>query len=255
MGQGAQEVARRRGSDVRTLARLLHRDLEWITMKALEKDRTRRYASASEFAADLGRHMANEPVIAGPPGIGYRMRKFARRQRGLVAAGSAVALALLVGAIVSFSLYLRDVREQELAESESYAATLIAADLQLRAGSVDDARSRLASTPPALRGWEWRHLMARTDQSTATIYSREFNGPEVHLRAPEMRFSEDAAQLFSYGGTLLRWWDLATKRLVTDWSGPGRVLAIGPFWKDGFDRTAVGRFCRSARRRFCSSAI
>jgi WD40 repeat protein len=229
MGQAAKEVARRRRSDVRTLVRLLHGDLEWITMKALEKDRTRRYASASEFAADLARHMANEPVVAGPPGIGYRMRKFVRRHRGLVAAGSTVAFALLVGAIVSFSLYLRAVGEQERAESESYAATLVAADLQLRAGQGDDARAGLAATPHALRGWEWRHLMARTDQSTATIYSREFLGPEIHVRTPELRFSEDGGQLFSYGDTRLRSWDLATKRLVTDWSGPGRVLAIGPY--------------------------
>ena len=67
MGHGAQEVARRRRSDVRTLIRLLRGDLEWIAMKALEKDRTRRYASASEFAADIGRHLGNEPVAARPP--------------------------------------------------------------------------------------------------------------------------------------------------------------------------------------------
>ena len=228
MGHAAQEVARHRRSDVRTLTRLLRGDLEWITMKALEKDRTRRYASASELASDIARHMANEPVMAGPPRIGYRIRKFSRRHRGLLAAGSAVALALLVGAIVSFWLYLRAVREQEKAESESYAATLVAADLQLRSGQVENARSGLANTPPALRGWEWRHLMARMDQSIATIYSPEFIGPEVHYRSVEMRFSEDGAQLFAYGGTLVRSWDLTTKRLVTDWYGPGRVLAIGP---------------------------
>ena len=63
-GEAAQEVARQRHSDVRSLARLLRGDLEWITMKAIEKDRTRRYASASEFAADIGRHLTSEPVLA-----------------------------------------------------------------------------------------------------------------------------------------------------------------------------------------------
>jgi hypothetical protein len=122
MGEAAQEVARHRRSDVRAMVRLLRSDLEWITMKALEKDRARRYASASEFAADITRHPGNEPVLARPPGVGYRTRKFVRRHQGLVAAGSAVALALLIGAVVSFVLYLKAAREQELAESESYAA-------------------------------------------------------------------------------------------------------------------------------------
>jgi WD40 repeat protein/serine/threonine protein kinase len=231
MGQGAQEVARHRRSDVRTLVRLLRGDLEWITMKALEKDRTRRYASASEFAADIARHLGNEPVLAGPPTIGYRTKKFVRRHQGLVAAGSAVALALLIGAVISFSLYLKAVQERERAESESYSANLSAADMLLRAGQVSDARFRLANTPPALRGWEWRHLMARTDESTATIYSLDFSGAETHNRNREIVFSEDGAQAFSYGDTLLRSWDIATKRLATDLTGLGRVLAVGAHGK------------------------
>jgi serine/threonine protein kinase len=69
LGQTAQEIARRRSSDVQTLLRLLRGDLEWITMKALDKDRTRRYPSASEFATDIARHLRNEPVTAGPPSV------------------------------------------------------------------------------------------------------------------------------------------------------------------------------------------
>ena len=218
MGEAAQEAARHRRSDVRTMARLLRGDLEWITMKALEKDRTRRYASASEFAADIARHLGNEPVLAGPHGFGYRTRKFVGRHKGLVAAGSAVALALLIGAVVSFVLYLKAAREQERAESESYTANLTAADVQLRAGQVSDARSRLANAVPALRGWEWRYLMARTDESSATIYARD---------ASEMELSEDGERVFSYGETSLRSWDVLTKRLVMDRPGFGRVLAVG----------------------------
>src|SRR5262249_390606 len=84
LGQTATEVARHRRSDVRTLMRLLRGDLECITMKALEKDRTRRYPSASEFAADIGRHLANEVVSASSPSVAYRTRKFIRRHRGRV---------------------------------------------------------------------------------------------------------------------------------------------------------------------------
>jgi serine/threonine protein kinase/Tol biopolymer transport system component len=101
MGEAAQEVARHRRSDVRTLVRLLRGDLEWITMKALEKDRTRRYASASDFAADIGRHLASEPVAAGPPSLTYRLRKAVRRNRGKLAAVAAAFAALAFGLIPS----------------------------------------------------------------------------------------------------------------------------------------------------------
>jgi serine/threonine protein kinase/Tol biopolymer transport system component len=101
LGQTASEIARRRRSDVRTLIRLLRGDLEWITMKALEKDRTRRYASASDFAADIGRHLASEPVSAGPPTFAYRFQKAVRRNRRKIAAGAVIAAALALGLIPS----------------------------------------------------------------------------------------------------------------------------------------------------------
>jgi serine/threonine protein kinase/Tol biopolymer transport system component len=101
LGQTATEIARRRKSDVRTLIRLLRGDLEWITMKALEKDRTRRYASASDFAADIGRHLASEPVSAGPPTFAYRFQKAVRRNRGKIAAAAVIAAALALGLIPS----------------------------------------------------------------------------------------------------------------------------------------------------------
>jgi serine/threonine protein kinase/Tol biopolymer transport system component len=99
LGQTATEIARRRKSDVRALIRLLRGDLEWITMKALEKDRTRRYATASDFAADIGRHLASEPVSAGPPTFAYRFQKAVRRNRGKIAAGAVIAAALAIGLI------------------------------------------------------------------------------------------------------------------------------------------------------------
>jgi eukaryotic-like serine/threonine-protein kinase len=229
-GQAAQEVARQRQSDVRGMARLLRGDLEWITMKALEKDRTRRYASASEFAADIARHLANEPVVAAAPRITYQAAKFVRRHRGMVAAASAVMAALLIGAVVSFALYLKASKEQEIAQSESYSANLSAADMQLREGLVREAKFRLANTPVALRGWEWRYLMASTDQSTATVYSRDFT-LDVKFRGRRIVFSEDGEQFISAGDTILRSWDVRTKRLVTEFSGLGRILAIGPHGK------------------------
>src|SRR5262249_12525764 len=79
------------------LKRALRGDLDWIVMKALEKDRTRRYETANGFAADVLRHLAHEPVVAAPPSRAYRMRKFVRKHRGAVIAASLVLLALLGG--------------------------------------------------------------------------------------------------------------------------------------------------------------
>jgi tetratricopeptide (TPR) repeat protein len=76
-------------------------DLDWIVMKALEKDRTRRYETANGFAADLLRYLADEPVTACPPTIGYRLRKSARRNKVALATSGVVALALLAGTVAS----------------------------------------------------------------------------------------------------------------------------------------------------------
>ncbi|MBL8755760.1 MAG: tetratricopeptide repeat protein, partial [Planctomycetes bacterium] len=77
-------------------------ELDWIVMKALERDRARRYATAHELAADVRAHLAGEPIVAAPPGAGYRLRKFVRRNRVLVAATSAVVAALAIG-LVAFA--------------------------------------------------------------------------------------------------------------------------------------------------------
>jgi len=99
LGDDSRAAARHRRSDSATLARELKGDLDWIVMKALEKDRTRRYGSPVELAADIGRYLANEPVEASPPSTAYRLRKFVRRNRMVVAAGSMVIAALVLGVI------------------------------------------------------------------------------------------------------------------------------------------------------------
>jgi len=83
--------------DPRGLVRRLRGDLDWIVLKALEKQRGRRYSSPADFAADLQRHLRNEPVLAGPPSRVYRLKKFVRRHRIGVTAASLVVLALVVG--------------------------------------------------------------------------------------------------------------------------------------------------------------
>jgi tetratricopeptide (TPR) repeat protein len=97
LGDAAEGIARRRGTDGASLARRLRGDLDWIVMRAMEKDRGRRYPAVSELAADLQRHLHHQPVSAGPPGAAYRIRKLVRRHKIAVAAATAVLLALLLG--------------------------------------------------------------------------------------------------------------------------------------------------------------
>jgi serine/threonine protein kinase len=90
------EIARHRRLEVQALSRMLRGDLDWIAMRALEKDRSRRYATASELAEDVRRHLHNEPVQAGPPGAAYRVKKFLSRNRAAVGWGMTLALLLVL---------------------------------------------------------------------------------------------------------------------------------------------------------------
>jgi serine/threonine protein kinase/tetratricopeptide (TPR) repeat protein len=118
LGHDSSVAADRRRTDLGGLVRQLRGDLDLIVMKALEKDRTRRYASPAELADDIHRHLAHEAVEASPPSAAYMLRKFVRRNRVFVAAGSLVLAALLIG-IVGTTIGL--VRAQREAESARQA--------------------------------------------------------------------------------------------------------------------------------------
>lgn len=101
----APAAAATRGVTAPALRRRLRGDLDWITLQALERDPARRYQSAADLAADLERHLRHEPVLAGPPGIAYRLRKFGRRHRTVAASGVAIVLALVVGLLATLWQY------------------------------------------------------------------------------------------------------------------------------------------------------
>ena len=108
MGAAASDIAARRQTDPVSLRRLVDGDLNSITMKALEKARERRYASVSDLAADIQRHMEDRPVLASPPSRLYRTRKFLRRHR-LAALGTAAGVVFLVlSGVTAWSLSHRD---------------------------------------------------------------------------------------------------------------------------------------------------
>jgi WD40 repeat protein len=115
-------IAATRGVEPEQLRRSLRGDLDWIVMKALEKDRARRYESANGFATDVLRHLAYEPVLAAPPSRVYRLRRFVRKHRAAVVTAVAFVLLLLLGAAVSAWQAVAATRAEKVASDERDAA-------------------------------------------------------------------------------------------------------------------------------------
>ncbi len=151
LGDERTVIITRRRVDLRTLTEQLRGDLDWITARAMEKDRTRRYGMASDLAADVERYLAHQPVQARPPSPAYLARKFVRRHRVGVAAGSLIAGAVLLGAaglavgLVQATRARAEADRQrsaavasaELATREGNKATAISAFLQNMLASID----------------------------------------------------------------------------------------------------------------------
>src|SRR3989442_5152338 len=126
-GETLAAISAQRHMEPAKLARLVRGELDWIVMKALEKDRNRRYETASAFAADVQRYLNDEPVQACPPSAAYRFRKFARRNRGSVLAASLVLFALVVGVMGTSIGLLRAEQQRRNAEKNEQNALAAAA--------------------------------------------------------------------------------------------------------------------------------
>jgi non-specific serine/threonine protein kinase/serine/threonine-protein kinase len=113
------EVASKRQTEPRALVKQIRGDLDSIALKALEKDRSRRYGSPSDFAADIGRYLKNEAVFAVPASVTYHMRKFARRHRGALATTGTFVLVLILAASVIIWQSVRAMRERDRADAEA----------------------------------------------------------------------------------------------------------------------------------------
>ena len=135
-------VARQRQSEPPKLAGLVRGDLDWIVMKALEKDRTRRYETANGVAMDLKRFLDNEPVLARPPSNLYRFQKLVRRNKLAVLATSAVALALLLGLGLSTLLFIRERSARQAAKAEAAKSQQVAQFLKEMVSSVGPSKAK-----------------------------------------------------------------------------------------------------------------
>src|SRR5262249_201983 len=100
-GEALASISANRQTEPAKLTKLVRGELDWIVMKTLEQEGNRRYETANAFAGDVQRYLADEPVLACQPSAGYRLRKFARRNKGVLTATMLIAIALVVGTVVS----------------------------------------------------------------------------------------------------------------------------------------------------------
>jgi tetratricopeptide (TPR) repeat protein/tRNA A-37 threonylcarbamoyl transferase component Bud32 len=163
------EVARHRQAEAPKLIHVVRGDLDWIVMKALEKDRARRYETANGLAMDIQRHLNNEPVVACPPTAGYRFRKLVERNKLAFTAASAITAALVIGLGISTWMFFHAQVEERKAKTEAAKATAISELLQQMLGSAD---------PDALKGSEYtvRKLL---DDFSEGLASQLKDQPEV----------------------------------------------------------------------------
>lgn len=245
LGEQGKTIAASRSTHVLALARRLHRELEWIPLKAMRKDRCRRYRSASEMADDIRNYLNGLPLIAGPETATYRVKKFVHKHAGSVATVLLVAVAIILGLIISTAMYFRaeQARKNELAartqseqakEQETiartqaeqaehatkekaeelrrtlYTNTIQLADSKYYEGNTGRVRELLESCPQDLRGWEWDRINHILDQSIIT-----FNAHRAGVRS--IAVSPDGKRIVTGGwDKAVKIWDIATgKELIT----------------------------------------
>ena len=131
-------IAALRHTEPAKLTKLIRGELDWIVMKALEKDRSRRYETANGLALDIQRYLSDEPVVACPPSVAYRLRKFARRNKGgLAVAALVLFLLVLLGGGIGWAVRDRAAQEAEIARERDERQAKVAGQLELILAEIE----------------------------------------------------------------------------------------------------------------------
>jgi WD40 repeat protein len=167
-------TARHRSVDAPRLAPLLRGDLDWIVMKCLEKDRTRRYETANGLAMDLKRHLNNEPVVARPPSTAYRFQKAFRRNKLVFTAATAVAVALVAGVGVSTWQAIRATHATKAESQQRIVAERAKAQSQVKRQEAEAERERADAHA--------RKAVESQQQSRRLLYAADMNLAQQSLK-------------------------------------------------------------------------
>jgi WD40 repeat protein/serine/threonine protein kinase len=207
--EGLPTLAANRGTEPAKLTKMMRGELDWIVMRCLEKDRNRRYETASSLAADVERYLHDEPVRACPPSTWYRCRKFARRNRRAVAmAAAAVLVVVLAVAGLATSNFLIAKAKDDLRQ-DGYFHRITLADRELSADNLGGALKYLDECPEDLRRWEWYYLTRRGHFEPVVLPGKT----EVNSLA----FSSDGKRLVAAcGDGTIKIWDTRTRKVVQE---------------------------------------
>jgi len=269
-------TASRPNSQLSTLNSALSTDLDWIVMKCLEKDRARRYETANGLAADLQRHLDNEPVVARPPSAAYRLQKAWRRNKLVFSAGVAVVLALVAGLGVAamgwrLTRVERDgaiqARAGEEAQRKAAQASAVTAQEQRQraenAKTESDHQLYVANMNLAQQSWEQnnigrlRQLLKETQDSPYRGFEWYYWQPQTHLALKTLRghrrgvysaaFSPDGQRIVtgSWDNTA-KVWDAASGTNLFTLTGHNNYVYSVAFSPDG-QRIVTGSWDTTAR--------
>ena len=191
-------IAKLRDTGSAQLSTQLSGDLDWIIMKALEKNRSRRYDTAATLAADIQRHLRHEPVVARPPSASYLLQKLVRRHKLVFLAGGAIAAALIIGLGVATWSFLQEraARQRAVAAEEQQIALRGKADeARLRAVAAEGEQSRLRLQAEAARNAEQATRLAQEENlyamhvnlATQALESKIVDLEDAHARLASTR--------------------------------------------------------------------
>ena len=251
----AATVTDQRRTQRRKLKDVLAGELDWLVMKALEKDRDRRYESANLMAEDIDRYLRQEPIVARPPSTVYRWSKFVQRNKARLIPVAIVATVLMVGLVAALTLALKERAEKESARFELedlqantarrlYASQMVQASTAWEARDYGALQKMLQSTTPQsadspdFRDWEWHFLSDQARRPFVAIpkthalqasWNPQSNEIAVIVASKE---KTSAVEIWQPGSvspirTLTElsspnpWWTTMT------WSGSGNHLAVG----------------------------
>ncbi len=177
LGDSATVFAGNRGTDVKRLVQFLRSDIDWIVMKALDKDRNRRYATPGNFAEDIERYLRHDAILARPPSTAYKLKKFARRNRAAVLTAAAVAAALLLGiAVATWQAVVATRAKQEALDAlhdKEAARAAEAEQRRLAQANEQRARKQDAETQAVLNFVEEKIFAAARPEGQAGGLGRE----------------------------------------------------------------------------------
>ena len=210
LGNAITTVADNRGSSERQLREKTRGELDWIVMKAIEKDRNRRYDSAADVATDINNYLDQKPIQAAPPSLSYRTNKYLQRNWKFAALVSALAASLMIGTAFSLAGFLTASRELERSRRNLYASDVSLSGQAMRVGNGRLAEEFLLNhveSHPAkdLRTFPWRYMMHRLNQHEAVLA----HGSPAH----DVFFAENDRYIVSTGevGRVIVW-DAKTRK-------------------------------------------